>query len=390
MKTIPIKVFDPASRSYSSKNLHIENQHFIGFSDTGDIQSQLYMSPGFIDAHTHVYPGASCLGISADLIGLKTGVHLVIDAGSSGSSTFNCFRDYVIPTYETDVKAYLNISRIGLVTKQPYTDQRNIDTEAAIRCFRENDCNLLLGIKVMSSGIIVEDAGIIPMQKAVEAADILGCRIMAHLCEGPPSNKDTMALLRRGDIITHCFHGKPNIAASLKASNVPFIDPTLYALPNIMWNPDGSPTKPLEDALSRGVLLDVGHGAACFDKDVASSAIQAGMREFAISTDAHIRNIDSTVGGLPQTMTKFLALGMTISEVTASVTVVPAQQHGLSGWCDDLSKRATIFRLRPSHDNDLPLIDSNHRPILAKEIIEPVAVIKDGIITDIQKKWEDC
>lgn len=347
------------------------------------------MSPGFIDAHAHVYPGASCLGISADLVGLKTGVHLVIDAGSSGSATFDCFRDYVVPTYETDVKAYLNISRIGLVTKQPYTDRRNIDIAAAMRCFRENSRDLLLGIKVMSSGIIVEDSGIIPLQKAVEAADVLGCRIMAHLCEGPPSNEDAMALLRGGDIITHCFHGKPNIAASLNASNVPSIDPALYALPNVMWNEDGSPAKPLEAALSRGVLLDVGHGAASFDQFVASSAIRAGVREFAISTDAHVRNIDSIVGGLPQTMTKFLALGMTISEVTASVTVIPARQHGLDGWCDDLSKRATIFRLRAPRGDDFPLMDSNHTSISAKEIIEPVAVLADGVIADIVPGWEN-
>lgn len=382
-------MFNSKSRSFSTKILHLDDKHFIGFSDTVNSLAHLYISPGFIDAHAHVYPGATCLGINADRIGLKSGVHLIIDAGSSGSTTFDCFRDYVIPTYKTEVKAYLNISRIGLVTKQPYTDRRNIDIESAIRCFRENNHDLLLGIKVMSSGIIVEDSGIIPLQKAVEAADILGCRIMAHLCEGPPSNDDTMALLRRGDIITHCFHGKPNIEASLKASNVTSIDPTLYALPNVMWNQDGSPTKPLESALSRGVVLDVGHGAACFDQFVASSAIRAGIREFAISTDAHIRNIDGIVGGLTQTMTKFLALGMTISEVTASVTVIPAQQHGLNGWCDDLYKRATIFRLRAPRREDIPFMDSNHTLIPVKKIIEPVAIVVNGTITSIIPNWED-
>ena len=190
MKNIPINVFNPKSRSYSAKNLHLNNRRFIGFSETDAVPGPLYMSPGFIDGHAHVYPGATCLGISADRIGLQSGVHLVIDAGSAGSALFDCFRDYVLPTFKTDVKAYLNISRIGLVTKQPYTDQRNIDLEAAIKCFRENSRDLLLGIKVMSSGIIVEDTGILPMQKAVEAAEILGCRIMAHLCEGPPANEE--------------------------------------------------------------------------------------------------------------------------------------------------------------------------------------------------------
>ena len=389
MKKIPINVFDPRSRSFSTKNLHLDNQRFIGLSNTDNSPGKLYISPGFIDAHAHVYPGATCLGINADRIGLETGVHLIIDAGSAGSTTFDCFRDYVLPTYKTKIKAYLNISRIGLVTKQPYTDQRNIDLEAAVKCFRENSRDLLLGIKVMSSGIVVEDAGIIPLRKAVEAAEILGCRIMAHLCEGPPANEDTMALLRRGDIITHCFHGKPNIAASLTASNVTSIDPALYSLPNVMWNPDGSPTRPLKAALSRGVLLDVGHGAASFDQSVAAVAIRAGVREFAISTDAHIRNIEGVVGGLSQTMSKFLALGMSISEVTASVTVIPAQQHGLDGWCDDLPKRATIFRLRAPREEDCSLVDSNHTTITAKELIEPVAVLTNGDIVNIIAGWEN-
>lgn len=388
MKKIPINVFDPKSRSFSAKNLHLDNQRFIGFSDTDIIPGQLYMSPGFIDAHAHVYPGATCLGITADRIGLNTGVHLIIDAGSAGSTTFDCFRDYVLPTYKTAVKAYLNISRIGLVTKQPYTDLRNIDLETVIKCVRDNNRDLLLGIKVMSSGIIVEDAGIIPLQKAVEAAEILGCRIMAHLCEGPPANEETMPLLRRGDIITHCFHGKPNVSASLTASNVKSIDSGLYSIPNVMWNEDGSPTKPLEAAISRGVQLDVGHGAASFDQFVARAAIQAGVREFAISTDAHVRNIDGVVHGLSQTMSKFLALGMTISEVTASVTVIPAYQHHLTGWCDDLSMRATIFRRRAFREDDLCLVDSNHIPIAAKELIEPVAVLVNGKIINIISGWE--
>jgi len=382
-------VFDSKSRSFSVKNLHLSNQQFIGFSETDRIPSQLYMSPGFIDAHTHVYPGATCLGISADRIGLNTGVHLVIDAGSAGSALFNCFRDYVLPTFKTEAKAYLNISRVGLVTKQPYFDRRNIDLEAAIKCIRDNDRNLLLGIKVMSSGIIVEDAGITPLEKAVEAAEILGCRMMVHLCEGPPANEDTMALLRRGDIITHCFHGKPNIPAALVASPEAQVNPAFYSIPNVMWNQDGSPTKPLDAALSRGVLLDVGHGAASFDQFVAGAAIRAGVREFAISTDAHIRNIDGVVRGLSQTMSKFLALGMTISEVTASVTVIPAYQHDLKGWCDDLSKRATIFRIRPVGEKDLPLVDSNRLTIATKELIEPVAVLVNGEIQNIISGWGD-
>lgn len=388
MKSIPVNVFDPKSRSFMVRTLNLEDKKFISLSDSRSPARDLYIAPGFIDAHAHVYPGATCLGISADRIGLKTGVHLVIDAGSAGSAIYDCFRDYVLPTYKTDVKAYLNISRIGLVTKQPYSDPRHIDIESAVNCFRSDNKNRLLGIKVMSSGIIVEDAGMTPIENAVRAAEILGCRIMAHLVEGPPSNENTMHMLRRGDIITHCFHGKPNVKASLLASKGTEIKPAWYSIPNIMWNQDGSPTRPLEAALSRGVLLDVGHGAASFDQFVARSAINAGLRQFAISTDAHIRNIDQIVLGLPQTMSKFLSLGMTLAEVVASVTVIPADQHGIYDWCEDLSKRATIFRIRKKREDDPQLIDSNGLNIEADQRIEPVAVVTNKDITDIITGWE--
>ena len=49
--------------------------------DPGD----LYLTDGFIDSHAHVYDGATDLGIPVDDIGYKTGVHLVIDAGSAGA-----------------------------------------------------------------------------------------------------------------------------------------------------------------------------------------------------------------------------------------------------------------------------------------------------------------
>ncbi len=328
------------------------------------------------------------MGIPADRIGLMNGVHLVIDAGSAGSTTFPCFRDYVIPAFKTDVKAFLNISRIGLVTKQPYFDRRNLDVAAAAECLKSNSRNLLLGIKVLSSGLVVEDAGMLPMEKALEAAESAGCRIMAHLVEGPPANEETMRMLRKGDIITHCFHGAPNIAANKAATKSVGLNPAYCSMDNVMWNRDGTPTKPLEDALKRGVLLDVGHGAASFDQFVAKAAIGAGMREFSISTDAHIRNIDGVVRSLPFTMSKFLALGMTLNEVVSAVTVIPAGQLGIEGWCDDIPSHSSIFRLRAVNDTDPPFLDANRTVVDVDRVVEPLAVFHNKKCIPIVQNWE--
>lgn len=387
MNTIPVQAFGPAEKSFYPALLHMDGNRFIGLERRSHGESSLYFAPGFIDSHAHVYPGATDLGIPVDRIGLSTGVHLVVDAGSAGSTNFPCFRDYVAPAFKTPIKAFLNIGRAGLVTKHPYFDPRDLDLSAAVDTMRQDHSGMLLGIKVLSSGLIVEEAGLEPLRGAVKAADALGCRIMAHLVEGPPSNHDTMALLRAGDIITHIFHGAPNLDANRKASKGATIDTRYCSLGNVMWNPDGTPTKPLADAMARGVLLDVGHGAASLDQDVARRAIGAGIREFSISTDAHIRNVDTVVQSLPHTMSKFLSLGMSLEEIVASVTVIPARQLGLYPDWTDLTKRATLFRLRPVTPEDPLFLDAYRNTIPVRQVVEPVAVVTAGTLFPLKPDW---
>lgn len=378
MNRIPVRAFDSNSGIFAPALLDMEGERCLGLEARHEGECELYLAPGFIDSHAHIYPGATDLGIPADRIGLSTGVHLVVDAGSAGSVNFPCFRDYVAPTYEVETRAFLNISRVGLVTKQPYFDRRNLDLQAAVDCLKGDTSGRLIGLKVLSSGIIVEDAGLEPLRLAVEAGDRAGVRVMAHLVEGPPANAETMPFLRRGDIITHIFHGAPNLAANAKAGKGAAVNPLYCGLGNVMWETDGTPTPPLARAIARGVLLDVGHGAASLDQSVARAAIGAGLRAFSISTDAHIRNVDTVVHGLPQTMSKFLALGMKLDEVVASVTTIPARQLGLANWCGDLSRQATLFRLRPIEAGDPPFVDAYQNAIPVTQVVEPVAVIRDG------------
>lgn len=368
---------DSEAGAFRPMVLRIENGRAVEMTPTQNRgQEFLYMSDGFIDCHAHVYDGATDLGFPADEIGYKTGVHLVIDAGSAGAINYPCFHKYVMPRYKTPVKAFLNIGRAGLVSKQPYYDERLVDAISVENCVATYGRDAIIGIKVLSSGLIVEHRGLKPMEVAVKTARKLGIPLMAHLVEGPPSNEETMRLMKKGDIITHCFHGAPNLEANKRASRGVPLQLKYCKLDNIMWNPDGMPVKALEDALARGVRLDVGHGSGSFDQNVARSVINAGFYEFSISTDAHIRSVHSVVHNLPHVMSKFLALGMPLSNVVRSVTSIPARNLGLEQWCGHPLERATIFRVREVRKTDPPFIDSNCVSMDVRQVIEPVAIIR--------------
>jgi dihydroorotase len=320
-------------------------------------EEEIFISPGWIDFHTHVFHGMTTLGVNPDQIGINSGVHLLIDAGSSGAETVAGFVQYVAPSYKTKIKAFLNISSIGLTTMREYADIRNIDvdkTVAAIKKYRDFIC----GVKVRSSAIIVEDKGLLPFQNAIKAAEKANVPVMVHMGETPPINDSNLALFRRGDVLSHCFHGK----------NEP------------LFGADGFPIPEMKKAMERGIILDVAHGAASMDKNIAKSVIGRGYNNFIISTDIHIRNVNGPVYSLALTMTKFLALGMDLKEVISSVTLRPARALGLNDWCrlGKSIQNATLFKVRGRKESDLPLMDSMKNVIEAEKVIEPNGIIYQG------------
>lgn len=331
-----------------------------------------YISPGWIDVHVHVYPGVSCLGIDPDSTCLSRGATTVVDAGSAGADTFPGFRKYVIEVSETRILAQLNISSVGMLSRHAgefaLPEYANVDD-----CCRMIEANrdLILGVKVRltKNSIVSQDCGMMPLERARQAADAAGLPIMVHpqaaWCD---SIDEILSVMKAGDIMTHSFHG---MACGI------LTDDGTHVRDSVL------------DATERGVLFDVGHGAGSFSWDVADTAMGQGLLPKTISSDLHTGNIDGPVYDLANVLSKFLHLGLSLDEVLARVTSVPAESIVLQDRIGTLRPGAwgdaVIFSLQ---EGQYSLADSHGQVRTGTQTIEPGLVIKGGrLYRGVQRRW---
>lgn len=289
------------------------------------------VTPGLIDIHTHVYAGLST-GRHADQTSLANGVTTVVDAGSAGWMTLPGLRDYVIPTYRTRVYAFLHISATGLTINRVMPELAEIkfaQVEEAARTVAENRA-VVLGIKVRiahgATGQGNQANAREALRRGRQAADLARVPLMVHVSDTPIPLDEILDNLRGGDIATHIFNG--NVEQVL--------------------GPDGRVRGAVRAAKERGVVLDVGHASIHCDAKVARRAIGEGLLPTTISTDLHTPPPGRIVYNLRAIMSKFLALGMPLDDVVASVTSRAATAIG---------KSAELGSLAPGMAGDAVVMD---------------------------------
>lgn len=327
--------------------------------------SGLIVTPGMIDLHVHVYAGVSHYGIPPDPTCLARGVTTAVDAGSAGASTFEGLRRYVIEASATRLFALLNISRIGMVSgaeQEPplgeLEDLRHLNVPAAVRCIEANR-DLILGVKIRLSANLAADGKneLQALKLAREAADAVGLPIMIHTPQSSLGLPRILAEMKKGDILTHCFHAH--------ASGI--------------LNSNGEILPECREAIDRGVLLDVGHGKGSFAYDIARQALRQGVLPHAISSDLHFYNLHGPVFDLATTVSKFLHLGLDLNEALRRVTSTPASvikmEKTLGTLAVGAAADAVVFRL---HEGSRPLADTVGRVEEVRQWLEPIYVVKGG------------
>jgi len=269
--------------------------------------SGLYVTPGLIDMHVHVFAGTGEKGSYAgdnslypDGFTLRVGVTTVVDAGCAGWRNFADFKDRIIDRSRTRVLAFLNIVGHGMRGGKYEQDLADMEAKPTAEMALQHK-GLIVGIKTAH----YEGPEWAPVERAVEAGTIADVPVLvdfgANKAERPLAELVTKKL-RPGDVYAHMYSG---LRGEL--------------------TPEGHVNPGMVEGRKRGVFFEVGHGGGSFAWYVASPLVKEGFWPDAISTDLHIGSMNAGMKDMLNVMSKFLALGLSLDEVIAKSTLNPAR-----------------------------------------------------------------
>ncbi len=324
--------------------------------------SSLYLTPGLVDIHTHVfagsmgreYTGESC--VRPDGFTFRSGVTTVVDAGSSGWRNFGEFRDQIVNRSQTRVFAMLNIVGSGMGGR-PDVEQniKDMDPRRTAEVAKRHS-DVVVGIKV------AHFAGPewIAVDRGVEAGNLAQIPVMFDFATFRPERpfQDlVLKHLRPGDIYTHTY-----------LTAVPMLDEQGRLLPYLF------------DARKRGVIFDVGHGAGSFSFRQAIPAMRQGFPPDSISTDLHVESMNAGMKDMLNVMSKFLNMGMPLDEVIARSTWQPAREihheelgHLTAGSIADIA----VLRMV---EGDFGFVDSARRRMRGTRKLTAEMTLREGRI----------
>ncbi|MGP8246753.1 MAG: amidohydrolase/deacetylase family metallohydrolase [Bryobacteraceae bacterium] len=267
--------------------------------------SGLYVVPGLVDMHVHVFAGYSpgvvaegMMSMMPDHVGFRAGVTTMVDAGSSGWKNFPTFKENIIDRSKTRVLAMLNIIGVGMVSQDAEQIPEDMDPARTAEMAQKNS-DIVVGIKSAHW----RAPNYLSIRKAIEAGKIARLPIMVDFFYLPERPYDKLILeeLRPGDISTHPYRWP-----------TPILDDEGNLLPCMMA------------ARKRGVLFDLGHGGGNFYFRNAVPAVKQGFLPDTISSDLNLVAANGPMIDLPTVMSKFLAMGVPLKEVVRLTTSAPA------------------------------------------------------------------
>ena len=341
----------------------------------------LYVTPGIIDMHVHVFNGNDLgsyianaqTSVSADAFTFRAGVTTVVDAGSSGWRNFRQFKQQTIDKSQTRVLALLNIVGYGMVGRFEEQDTSDMNPQQAAYMIKKLFPEIIVGIKSAHYW-----GGFTQVDRAVQAGILANVPVMVDFGEhNPPNSIESLFMehLRPGDMFTHTFSYGPAGRETIVDENEK-VKPFVFA------------------AQKRGIIFDVGHGGGAFSWRQAVPAFQQGFKPNVISTDLHAESMNSGMKDMSNVMSKFLTMGMSIQEVILRSTWNPAnaiKRPDLGNLSVDSDADVTVFNIRKG---DFGFLDIRKTALKGNQKLEAELTIRAGkIVWDLNgisaPSWED-
>jgi dihydroorotase len=322
--------------------------------------SGLFVTPGLVDIHVHVYAGtgerhayAGDHSLYPDGFTLRNGVTTGVDAGSSGWRNFPDFKDRVIDRSITRILAFLNIVGNGMRAGGYEQNLADMDANAAAQQALKYP-QVIVGIKTAH----YDGPEWTPVEHAVQAGTIANIPVMVDFGTFRPERPYQELVtkkLRPGDISTHMYlEDVPMLDANGK------VEPYLFA------------------ARKRGVIFDVGHGGGSFLFRQAAPAVSQGFIPNSISTDLHNDSMNAGMKDMLNVMSKFLNLGIPLSDVIRMSTANPAHEikhDELGNLSVGSDGDVAVFRLEKG---SFGFVDTNGARMAGNEKLSCELTVRDG------------
>jgi dihydroorotase len=319
----------------------------------------LYVTPGLVDIHVHVYAGtgernsyAGDNSLYPDGYTFRVGVTTVADAGCAGWRNFEDFKEHVIDRSKTRVFAFLNIVGAGMRGGKFEDNLADMEPGPAAEMARKHK-GLIVGIKTAH----YTGPEWTPVEHAVEAGTAANIPVMVDFGSDRPERPISELLtkkLRPGDIYTHCYSG-------LRHELI-----------------DGEVNPGMIAGRKRGVIFDVGHGGGSFAWRIAVPAIKQGFLPDSISTDLHIGSMNSGMKDMLNVMDKFLAMGLSLDDVILRSTWNPAKEikhEELGNLSVGAPADVTVLRLE---NGDFGFTDMYGARLKGKQKLTAELTLRDG------------
>ena len=226
--------------------------------------------PGMIDTHAHVYQYVTGkFGLSADMVGVQSGVTTIIDQGGPSCMTIGGFRHYVAEPAKSRALCFISCYLVGGLEGHLYPDLYgpggvnkdhtikvaldNLDLVRGIKAHAEIGGQSRWGLDVIKIGKEISRATKLPLY--IHLGQLWPTADSAPIPDADELIRELTPLMEPGDILAHPFTRHPGGFVSSKGEVHPIL---------------------LEAVHNRGVRVDVGHGSH-FSFEVARIALDAGI-----------------------------------------------------------------------------------------------------------------